>query len=274
MKYIFSLGAGLAAICSLPAQAHDAWIEAYPSEAGEPSPAHIELLIGHAEDRETYLPPRAHLSRIATLSESGMVSQMQSYEVFAGQARIPISPVSPTEDAVITISTFRAKSMLPAKKFNDYVAEEGITPIADIREERGQAEKEGREVYARHMKAMVTDLTGDCDLSFLSMPVGDPLEILPTSHPGAGCGDALSFRVLFMGQALEGATLHLNRTDAPMTPIKAQTDETGEAVFDRPDAGRWYVHAAWAQPVSEDRYGADFATSFASLSFELADIAD
>lgn len=255
----------------MPASAHDAWIEVSLENVEAGSKAAMETYIGHAEERDHYNPSLSHVSRYYLVNEAGVKDQLGIYSVFEGRDQVPLNPKMLEGDAYLVMSTFRAKSTLEAEKFNGYIEEEGIKPIIDFRAANEETDQPGREVYSRHMKAMLVAPGDDCDISFLSGPVGETLEIVPMVHPGKACGDELVFRLHYMGKPVSGGMLHLNRTDEAMEPIKAMTDDEGVARFERPGAGNWYVHAAWARPVDADTYDAEFATNFASLSFSLAD---
>lgn len=255
----------LAVLACGPAQAHDAWIELSPPGAK----GQLQTFIGHAEDSAHYNPRLAHIARLYSVSAAGIDDHLALYEANIGQDVIPLEVGDNAQDALVVLSTFRARSELDAEKFNDYVAEEGIAPIANYRELQGQTNLRGREVYSRHMKAIRLGTSSGCEMGFLSEPAGETLEILPMSHPRADCGSELSFELRYFGKPVSGAVLHLNQTDMAREPVKLMTDENGRAVFERPEAGHWYVHAAWSRPVEPETYDAEFATNFASLSFHL-----
>lgn len=256
----------LACLTLAPASAHDAWIELAP--AGD-AQWDAQFYIGHAEDRNIYALEPARVSAFSSLGRDGVESMLPSISDYSTAKPLSLT-LNPEGSHVVMLNTFRAFSELESKKFNEYAAEEGIAPILHWRVEKGEINSSGTEVYSRFLKALAPVAGDGCDMSQLSKPVGQVLEIIPLSHPGAGCSDTLEFELRYFGEPVEGATLHLNRTDETFEPIKMPTDANGRASFTRPDDGKWYVHAAWAMPVNEEDYGADFATSFASVSFNLS----
>lgn len=266
MKSRYALCALASTLCLLPgALAHDAWIELEHESSASWAAG---VYIGHAEDRDRYALDAPRISSFFSVSAEGIRNHLSSVTDAEPGADISLE-MDATGAEILALSTFRAVSELEPETFNDYVVEEGISPIMSWRAENGQLNAPGVEVYSRYLKAIATTPEDGCDMSFLSKPIGQALEIVPLTHPGDGCSETLDFELQYFGAPVEGATLHLNRTDELTDPIKMTTDSNGQASFNRPQAGVWYVHAAWAMPVDADRFEADFATMFSSLSFTL-----
>ncbi|MDF1680572.1 DUF4198 domain-containing protein [Ponticaulis sp.] len=260
-----ALASACLGLAALPASAHDAWMEADRSEAG----VTVSFFSGHADDLASY---NMHPARLAsmTLDSAGMRRSLLEQAADLQPGDTLQLDLSSDEAHMITLTTFRASSQLDAETFLEYAAEEGISSILRDRASSGDINRPGTEVYSRFMKALVLPVDeAACETGFISQPVGHVLEIIPLASPSEGCSDTLSFQLLYLGEPLEGGTLHINRTDAMTEPVKITTDENGIVSFDRPPEGDWYIHAAWAMPVSERAFGADYATSFASLSFVL-----
>ena len=252
---------------TVSATAHDAWIELDQTKA-EHSEWEAKFFVGHAEDRNAYALDAARVASFNSVTQSGHTSHIRLMKSFSLGDTAEIA-LAGEGSGLVTLSTFRAVSELDAEKFNDYVKEDGIRPILIDRAKKGLTEKPGIEVYSRFLKGLAIAPDDGCDLSVIGQPVGQILEIIPITHPGKGCEGDLEFELQYFGEPVAGATLHFNRTDETLEPIKADTNENGRAGFERPDDGIWYVHAAWAIPVSRDRFDADYATSFASVSFSL-----
>lgn len=266
MRFRYALSAFASTLCLSPiASAHDAWIELEHESGANWT---VATYIGHAEDRDRYALDAPRVSSFFSVSADGISNHLSSLMDTQSGADISVK-MDATGPEILALSTFRAVSELEPETFNDYVVEEGISPIMSWRAQNGQLNAPGVEVYSRYLKAIAATPEDGCDMSFISKPIGQALEIVPLTHPGAGCSETLDFELHYFGEPVEGATLHLNRTDEPTDPIKMKTDESGQASFDRPEAGVWYVHAAWAMPVDADRFDADFATMFSSLSFTL-----
>ena len=249
------------------ASAHDAWIELTPEVQPDQSDAtwKAEFYIGHAEDRDPYAADAARVSGFFSVDAAGITDHLKVLAGSREENGVAIS-FNGSEDQILALSTFRAVSELGADKFNAYVEEEGIVPIEIDRLQTRTTEQPGREIYSRYLKAIPDFGDDSCDISFLSQPIGQLLEIIPVTHPGKGCSDDMTFELRYFGEPVANATLHWNRTDEKTPPVKVLTDKMGHATFNRPEDGMWYVHAAWSRPIEQDRFNADFATTFSSLS--------
>lgn len=261
--------AATAASClvfSHSASAHDAWIELTPEQQENNAAVwKAEFYIGHAEDRDPYAADGARVSGFFSVGASGITEHLKVFSEARKENGVEIS-FAGTDNQILALSTFRAFSELDAEKFNDYVEKEGIVPIEVNRLQKRTTEQPGREIYSRYMKA-IPDFGGEsCDMSFLSQPIGQLLEIIPLTHPGKACSGEMTFELHYFGEPVKNATLYWNRTDQPTPSEKTRTDDMGRASFSRPDEGMWYVHAAWSRPVDKSRFDADFATTFSSLS--------
>lgn len=261
----FFLGAIFLLLSAPSTSAHDAWIE-IDSKNSDMMDTVLSVRIGHAEDQNFYALRAEHVSAMRISSESGSSSFLG--EVISGrQARQIELKNTLNSNQIASISTFRAYSSLESNAFNDYVTHEGITPIELDRITSRTVESDGREVYSRHLKAFLPGSSLSCELQGADEPTGLVLEIIPEATPLAECSSTLALRVEFLGVPLQGATLKLIRTDEHAEEIRQETDEEGRAEFEMPREGRWYVHTAWAQPVSDAQYRADYATYFSSFSF-------
>lgn len=256
-------------LTALSAHAHDAWIEVHQTAAETAETSHeAAFFIGHADDLSHYALTAARVSSLTLHNPGGNHHFLQELADFSRGDSISFSTSAAPQ--ILSLTTFRAQIELESETFNEYAAEEGITPILQTRVEDGALDTPGTETYSRFLKALVMpDSVTTCDTEFIRQPIGHILEIIPLTNPEPGCSDVLDFQLLYFGEPLANATLHFNRTDESLDPVKLPTDENGLVSFPRPEAGVWYIHAAWAMPVDSEVYGADFATSFASLSFDL-----
>ena len=181
--------------------------------------------------------------------------------------------LAPTFDGpglhILAMRTDHAVSLLPSQRFNDYVQEEGLTPILAARQRRGENNSPGREIYSRRAKALVVigAMTNRPDPR-ATRAIGLDLEIVPERDPYAlGSSRILPIHVLHRGRPLPGALVKLTdlaRDDRPVGV--ARTDRAGRAVFSVPARGNWLLNVVWSEPITNDPR-ADFDTIFSSLTF-------
>lgn len=256
--------AGLACIAVADgALAHDAWIETNRTETGEIS---LAFRIGHAGESEPWTARPDRVSGFVSHGQSG-ITDLQARLGRADQTAPLLIPFAPDATHVVTVNSFRAFIELEAEKFNAYVEEEGITPIAVARAASGSFNLPGTELYSRHLKAIVPALSGECLPQRVSQPTGQRLEILPVDGTiGANGEPMLTVEVRYLGVPAEGVTLHVNDIVAGEATATPLTGPDGRAEITLPDTNAWYVHAAWSEPLAMPERGADYVTAFASLS--------
>jgi uncharacterized GH25 family protein len=171
---------------------------------------------------------------------------------------------------VIALETdYRAESHLPAARFNDYLAVEGLTPAIALRARQHRTDADGAEYYGRHAKALIqVGPPSAADLAMAARPVGLALEIVTERSPYAQPRAAtLPVRVDYHGRPLAGALVKLTDLAHDAEPVEThRTDRHGRALFAMPAGGRWLLNVIWTQPQPASS-PADFETSFSSLSF-------
>ena len=182
----------------------------------------------------------------------------------------------PVDDggAMLAYESGFAAIQLPAAAFDAYLADEGLTgPLA--RRRALHAAVPGRERYRRCAK---TWLAGG-DAARATVPVGLPLEIVPTARPGVA--GALNVRVLLDGRPLAGALVKTWR--APLAPgggptdgavrdsiamaWQGATDARGELAVPCARAGEYLLSVVHMAPCTEPAQ-ADWESTWASLTFE------
>jgi len=180
---------------------------------------------------------------------------------------------SDAQGALLAFESTFTPIELPAAEFDAYLKLEGLDqPLAARAKTPGAR---GRERYRRCAKAW---LAGS-DAARATKPVGMPLEIVPTSAPGAD--PVLRVRVALDGKPLAGALVkawrsEVDSTGAPFDPEardsavvawQGRTDAKGETMVPVPESGEWLVSAVHMVPC-RDKSVADWESTWASLTFE------
>ena len=250
------------------ATAHDFWLQPQSFQTNSGVALPVTALIGHGKDRGRW---EADASRIVMLKSIGPNGTADLRSAFKQRGIGPqLFPVFvETGVHVLAMQTNRASSELPAKRFNDYAKEEGLTPILEYRNRTGSVDTAGREFYSRRAKVLIRvgASTGRTDLR-TTRAIGLSLEIVPERDPYAlGKSRNLPVRVIYEGKALPGATVKLTNLYSDEKPVAiVKTDSTGRAAFRIPESGAWLLNVVWTKPI-KGRPGADFDTIFSSLTF-------
>jgi uncharacterized GH25 family protein len=239
-------------LVSSPVLAHDFWIEpsAYNPGAGEL--VTLKLWVGEHLGGET-LPRNEAL--------------IESFSAFRGGVEAPVLGFDGSDPAgllrpqapgglVIAYRSLRSAALIPADKFQAYLAVEGLPPVPP-----------GREVFSRCAKSLLA-VGGRSDPT-VTKPVGLTLELVPETDPYAlSPGAGLTVRLLYQGKPLAGAlVMALDGTDA-QDPQRVRSDADGRAAFTLPRAGNWLIKAVHMIRAPKDA-GADWESFWASLTFSL-----
>lgn len=252
---------------SSQAAAHDFWMEADPWTVAPGGTIAPELHVGHVADHAAWsgAPERIVSFRIISKSEEADIRDQLAFDAKARRWSGAVALKAPGVH-VLALETNDAFSVLPAEKFQAYLAEEGLTPALRARGASKTTTAPGRERYSRRAKTLVFVAGGDLEAA--PPIIGQTLEIAPLDSPFALKPDEpLRLRVLYEGKPLVGATVKLESLSAGLLPVhRAVTDGSGTVSFPLPKRGAWKVSAVWTKPVSGDP-NADFATIFASLAF-------
>jgi len=165
--------------------------------------------------------------------------------------------------AVIAYRSSGSFTELSADKFEDYLRQEGLDRIIDMRAARGERAKPGRERFYRFAKAL---LAGKAPSAAATQPLGFSYEIVPDGDPTMP-SDAFRGRVLHAGKPLAGALVVAVPHSDPAARLTARSDARGAFTFMLPRAGVWLiksVHMTRAWFFSD----ADWESLWASLVFE------
>jgi len=268
VKSLFLLGAALA----LPAAgwAHDFWLAPEVYAVNSPEIVNVSVMIGHPEDRLSWPVAPHRIVGLRTIGPNGIRDQQAAMFDYDTSKSLPIRLEEPGLH-ILTIETTSAISVLDAKKFNDYVEEEGLTPIKIDRVINDTTDKPGRETYSRRGKSLIqVGDVSDTDPDYLTRPLGLTLEIVPLQNPARlEEGETFSCHVYYRGVPITGATIGLIDLDSDDGILAIEkTKANGLVEFDRPKAGSWMLHAVWSDTLADTRT-ADYDTIFSSLSFEV-----
>lgn len=250
------------------ATAHDFWLQpqVFQTKPGVALP--ITALIGHGDDRGRWEADAKRVIMLKATGPDGIVDLRAAFrQRGAGSHFAPVFAKAGVH--VVAMQTNQATSELPAKRFNDYAKEEGLTPILNYRAKTKTAGTLGREFYSRRAKVLIrVGASTSRPDPRTTKAVGLALEIVPERDPYAlGKSRNLPVRVIYEGKALSGATVKLTNLNSDEKPVAiVKTDITGRAAFRVPESGAWLLNVVWTKPI-KGRPGADYDTIFSSLTF-------
>ncbi|HSS52126.1 MAG TPA: DUF4198 domain-containing protein [Thermoanaerobaculia bacterium] len=261
-------GLGLATVLALltvPAlQAHDFWIEPSTFRPAIAQRVAVRLRVGQ-EFKGDPVPRDLGLLKRFVLAGTGgetAVAGVPNTEP-AGFLSIPAPGLY-----TIAYASNPEPVQLDARKFNDYLIQEGLESIRELRARRGQSEAPDREIFSRCAKALVLAGGGEAAAGW-NRELGMRLELIPGENPYTlTSGQTLPVRLLYDGKPLQGALVTAFTKEQPGAKISARSDTKGRVALkiDRP--GTWLVKSVHMIPAARGS-GADWESFWASLTFEV-----
>lgn len=252
-----------AALSVQAAEAHDFWIE--PS-AFTPAPGQrvaVRLRVGQELRGDPVPRDPALIQRFVAVGPAG--------------GETPIPGVPNTEPAgfasfqapglyTVVYDGNRAPVELDARKFEDYLKQEGLEKISALRASRGQSAAGVKEVFSRFAKSLI--VVGNGSGPGYDRVLGQRLELVPETNPYALTGGGeLRVRLLYEGKPLAGALI-LALQKGREAKVSARSDAQGRVRLrlDRP--GFWLVKAVHMAAAPRET-GAGWESFWASLTFEV-----
>lgn len=254
-------------LIAVPVFAHDYWFkpESFFAPVGGMVP--LRLYVGDEYKIEEERP----LQKERTVSFQ-MFSVKQTPVDLIAQGQDNQSPVAKLSfksagNYLIAMERKAATIKLDAKKFTNYLAEEGLDSIITLREQAGESGKEGRERYKRYLKALFQ--VGDQRDNTYKRILGQRLEIIPQSNPyGMKPGDTLRARILFEGKPVAGAKVFAyNQSSGEVHEQAGLTASDGTVAFrlDRP--GEWLIRLVHMRRCIADCAEIDWESFWGAYSF-------
>ena len=155
---------------------------------------------------------------------------------------------------------------LPAKKFNDYLRDEGLDAILAERTRLKTIDNAARELFTRCAKTLVQ--VGPASRDHHDRLLGFPLELVASTNPSLlAAGSELAVTLVYRGQPVKGALITaIRRKDGQRMSVRS--DAAGRARFVLPADGDWLIKTVHmtAAPANAN---AEWVSYWASLTFEV-----
>lgn len=260
--------AAAALVLATPVLAHDFWVQPARFVLAAPGAVPVLLYVGHGAAKERWGVGIDKVALFRTVGPDGMIDRTGNLTL-DGPRYDAVLPLGRSGSYVLAFQSRQTASDLPYLRFNQYLIDEGLTPIQAHRQRTRTERGNGRELYSRRAKAIVqVGAVDKASIARVTRPLGLSLEIVPERHPGAlKPGELLPVRVLYNRRPLAGALVKLTNLDADDKPLKTQrTNAAGRTAFAVPRSGSWQFNVVWAD-VTPGNPAADYRTTFSSLSF-------
>jgi len=143
--------------------------------------------------------------------------------------------------AMITLNTKNSFIDLEAKKFNEYLREDGLTEAIEYRQKNGDTVKNGLEYYQRSVKTIFQ--VGSKTTDAYKRKTELPLDIIPAEHPYTVAKDGnFKVKIFFQGEKLKKTKVKVwHRVDNKVSQLEYTTNDDGEIKFFLHPEGEWMV---------------------------------
>ena len=247
--------------------AHDFWLvpEFFTAPAGWHIHVYANTGMRFPESTAALAPERVASARLVGADQIVEITHMNR---IGKSLALEVTPPSEGQwYAAIEVKPRRIE--LTAEQFNEYLAHDGLPDILELRRERGELDKPGRELYQRGAKALLRAGSGGPEV--WDKVLGLTIELVPLSNPERlSPGDTLGVRLLFRDEPVEGAVLAAGYAGfkGEGHVSESRTDVNGVARLPIPEAGRWYVRTIYMIERT-DAPDLDWQSFWASLTFEV-----
>jgi len=260
---IFRFIAVAMALSGPPLAAHDMWIEPTSFIPDPGKVIGLRLRVGQDFLGDPIPRDPALIDQFISVDSSGRKA------VYGHDGGDPAGLVLKADPGLLVLGyQSRPKPIvLTAATFNQYLKEEGLDTISELRVRRNQTGSDARETFTRCAKSLVR--YGMPAGAQADRALGFTLELVSESSPYTlRAGEDLPVRLTYEGRPLSGAlVVAMNRTN-PMAKITSRTDNKGHVTLRLPQDAIWLVKAVHMVPAPAGS-DADWASFWASLTFEL-----
>ncbi len=263
MKIIRSLLIGFLALSAMPLAAHDMWIEptSFLPEPGRVIGLRLRIgqdFLGDPLPRDPDL-----IDQFIGVDSTGRKP------IYGHDGADPAGLVRQTDPGLFVIGyqSHPKPIVVPATTFNQYLKEEGLDAITELRARRNETNSEAKEIFARCAKSLVR--YGMPAGSQADRVLGFTLELVAEKNPySLHAGQDLPVTLVYEGHPLSNAqVVAMNRAN-PAAKITARTDKSGHVSFRLTQDGVWLIKAVHMIPAPAGSNAA-WASFWASLTFEL-----
>jgi uncharacterized GH25 family protein len=169
---------------------------------------------------------------------------------------------------VVGLSTKTREIALKAAEFNEYLKEDGLPDTLEERRKTGELEKDAKERYAKHVKAILQ--VGKKQTDDYKTILGYPVELVPQQNPyKLKKGDTIEILCLKDGKPLAGQVVLAGREEKGkiISTPELRSDLKGIIKLRLTGAGKWFVKFINMTKLNDPNL--NYESKWTTLTFEL-----
>lgn len=220
----------------IPVFAHDFWLQTSTFYPKLEELVLIHTMVGHRFEGEALPRNPYHIKQFLLANINGVAPVMgMDGKKPAGIIRVRIPGLY-----ILGYHSNRTFNEMEASKFEDYLREEGLEHVIELRAKKNESQKKGLEYFSRYAKTMVA-VNGDCSGPYDHV-FGFPLELVPQQNPFTfQTGKDFSILLLYKGKPLEGAIIKASQYEDKDKIILQKTDANGLIQLPIAKGGAWII---------------------------------
>jgi uncharacterized GH25 family protein len=253
---------------AIVASAHDLFLKLDSYFLKSDSRAHVRLLNG-TFSRSDGVVARDRFGDVSLVAHGSRSSGAESFTWHdEGKTTLMEIQTRAAGTYLVGASTKPKEIDLKAADFNDYLDHDGIPDTLADRRRDAELDKDVRERYSKHVRAVFQ--VGDKLTDDYKLPLGYPVEIIPQQNPYAlHAGQTLTVLCTHAGQPL-GNQFVIAGWESPsgkLQSITTRTDQSGLAHFKLVAAGKWYVKLIQMSKLADEKL--NYESKWATLTFAI-----
>ena len=169
---------------------------------------------------------------------------------------------------VVGLSTKTREIALKAAEFNEYLKEDGLPDTLEDRRKTGELEKDAKERYSKHVKAILQ--VGKNQTDDYKTVLGYPVELVPQQNPyKLKKGDSIEILCLKNGVPLAGQVVLAGREEKEKLTLAPdlRSDKNGIVKLRLDGSGKWYVK--FINMAKLDDPNLNYESKWTTLTFEM-----
>lgn len=242
MKRQILLALAFALVLTGSAAAHDLFMKLDSYFLSPNKSANVRLLNGTFQKSDGVIArDRLRDISVSAPNLSGPINQSVTWRDEGETTLMTIKTGGPGT-YLVGVSTKPREIDLKAADFNDYLQHDGIPDILSERQKNNELDKNVREQYSKHVRAVFQ--VGDKLSDDYKRELNYPAEVIPQENPYAlGVGDTINLLCTVDGRPVPNQFVMAGweSRDGKLHFLSERTNAAGVVSFRLAGAGKWYV---------------------------------
>ncbi|HLZ15415.1 MAG TPA: DUF4198 domain-containing protein [Cyclobacteriaceae bacterium] len=244
-------------------QSHEFWLQPQKFRYALGEEMIVDFVVGESFEGEPWDLKKNKIEKLELSHLAGVVDLRQQVKIDAKEKL----KYKFTEEGtyLLSMQSNSAYIELAADKFNDYLKEDGLENVVEIRTRTNTLDKPSKEFYSRHVKLLVQ--AGAKTADTFKKKTGMRIEIIPQQNPYLlKSGHYLQCLVLFDGKPLAHQMVKVwNKIGNASILQNTYTEDDGMVKFPISSRGPWMVSTV--RMIPSEKPGADWQSFWSSLVF-------